>query len=69
MISLIENDFPREDLNYKAFLVRIWRSGPESPWRAFTQNTMSGEQRYFSSLENLFLFLYKFTTDQVDPET
>jgi hypothetical protein len=68
MITLQQNGFPREDLNYKAFLIRIWRSSPDAPWRAYAQDTENGEQRHFSSLENLFLFLHDFTNDQPDPE-
>jgi len=65
---LLEDGAPAEDINYKAFLIRIWRSSPDAPWRAFAQNAANGEQRYFASLENLFLFLNDFTTDTSDPE-
>jgi hypothetical protein len=65
---LLEDGAPAEDINYKAFLIRIWRSSPDAPWRAFAQNAANGEQRYFASLENLFLFLNDFTTDTPDPK-
>lgn len=68
IVSLPENGIPREDINYKAFLIRIWRSSPDAPWRAFAQNAANGEQRYFASLENLFLFLNEFTSDMPEPE-
>lgn len=63
MQTSLEDDSSSKENTYKAFLIRIWRSSAESPWRAFAHDAESGEQRYFSSLENLCLFLYESTTD------
>lgn len=66
MITLLENGVPCEEINYKAFLIRIWRSSPEAPWRAFAHDIANGEQHHFASLENLFLFLNDLTIVQPD---
>lgn len=42
---------------YQSFLVRMWRDGPDMPWRASVQNVLTGEQRRFANVESLFLFL------------
>lgn len=52
--------------DYRAFLVRLWRNDPETPWRASAKDTQTGEQHYFASPENLFRFLHKETN--IPPE-
>lgn len=60
---MLETGIFTETSNYKGYLVRIWRSSSQSPWRASTRNTKTGEQHQYSSLENLFLFLSEETTN------
>lgn len=60
---MLEASISTEAMNYKGYLVRIWRSSAQSPWRASTRNTKTGEMHQFSSLETLFLFLREETTD------
>jgi hypothetical protein len=64
-----ENDIPVEKVNYQAFLVRMWRSGAESPWRASVQHARSGEQIRFANMEDLLLFLYEQTMGNPEPES
>jgi hypothetical protein len=49
--------------NYQAFLVRLWRDGPQEPWRASAKEVANGRELFFSSPEKLFLFLYAQTTE------
>lgn len=48
--------------NRQAFLVRLWRDGPDEPWRASAKEVANGREFFFASLEKLFLFLYAQTT-------
>jgi hypothetical protein len=43
--------------NYFSWLLRLWRDGPGSPWRASLYNPHSGEQRHFGTLSQLLAFL------------
>ena len=60
---MLEAGISAEAMNYKGYLVRIWRSSSQSPWRASVRDTQTGERRQFARLENLFLFFDKETTD------
>lgn len=50
---------------YTSFLVRLWREPPASAgqqanydeWLAQVEHIPSGEQRYFTSLDDLFAFI------------
>jgi hypothetical protein len=42
---------------YQAYLLRLWRSHPEAPWRGSLQSIRTGERRLFTDLETLFAFL------------
>jgi hypothetical protein len=55
---------PTQPAAYQAYLVRMWRSSPDTVWRASAQHTQSGEIVFFADLERLFRFLY---TQSVDP--
>jgi hypothetical protein len=48
---------------YQSYLVRLWKEGAESDWRASIQDIASGECKYFSQLGELFLFM------EQNPET
>jgi hypothetical protein len=64
---MLEKGISVETMNHKSYMVRIWRSSSQSPWRASVRVIHTGEQRQFARLENLFLFFSKETTDH--PET
>jgi hypothetical protein len=68
VFTLLENYKSIPTKNYKGYLVRVWRSDSQAPWRASAQDTMSGEQHHFANLENLLLFLREETTDQENLE-
>lgn len=42
-----------------SFLVRMWRDGPEEPWRASVKTVADGMELHFVSPEKLFLFLHE----------
>lgn len=44
---------------YFSYLVRLWRvgSGPQTAWRASTQEIGSGERQAFSELDGLLVYL------------
>jgi hypothetical protein len=42
---------------YYASLIRFWRETDNIQWRASLENAHTGEQRVFSSVEQLFDFL------------
>jgi hypothetical protein len=70
LLTVPEQVIPVETVNnYKAYLIRLWRSDPHAPWRASAQNTRTGEQHYFTSPENLYLFLHEATNDKPDLES
>lgn len=46
----------------RAFLVRLWRDGPQQPWRATVKQVSDGLEFHFSSPERLLLFLHESTT-------
>lgn len=42
---------------YFSYLLRMWRTGEKSAWRASLENPQTGERLGFGSLEMLFAFL------------
>jgi len=46
---------------YQSFLVRLWQDSPGAPWRASTQNVLTGEEQRFANMESLFVFLQSQT--------
>lgn len=44
---------------YSAYLVRIWHSGSQQPWRASARNIHEEEESTFTSIEGLFAYLYR----------
>ena len=60
-------------LNYRAYLLRLWRvhevSRPEKTpvWRASLENPQTGERLAFASLERLFAFLFDQTSAEDRP--
>jgi len=52
------------DKNYRAFLLRMWRSSDEN-WRVILENIHTGEQTSFTSLGKLMLFLQQRQEEDV----
>jgi len=42
---------------YHSYLLRLWREGPQAPWRASLQSTATEQLHHFASLEQLWAFL------------
>ncbi len=47
--------------NYRAYLLRLWRDGEESPWRASLQDPRAGETFGFASVTQLIAFIEQQT--------
>lgn len=47
---------------YFAYLLRLWRERPDSPWRAMLENPQTGERQYFAGLEELNRFFQEDVT-------
>ena len=45
------------NLNYHAYLVRIWRDNEQAPWRAATTHVASGEIHKFANVQMLWGYL------------
>lgn len=45
--------------DYFACLLRIWREGEDSPWRASLQDPHTGELTHFASPQQAFVFIEK----------
>jgi hypothetical protein len=48
---------PKRHAHYHSYLVRIWRDGNGTPWRASLQDAATGERRGFPDLPSLFAYL------------
>lgn len=42
---------------YAAYVLRLWRDGAQTPWRAVLECARTGEQHPFASLSDLYAFL------------
>lgn len=47
----------QQQRDYFACLLRIWRDGAESPWRASLEDPLSGELQHFASPQQAFIFI------------
>jgi len=45
--------------DYFACLLRVWRDGAESPWRASVEDPRTGESKHFASPQQAFVFIKK----------
>ncbi|MDX1689333.1 MAG: hypothetical protein R3248_15225 [Candidatus Promineifilaceae bacterium] len=54
---------------YRAYLLRLWRDGTETPWRIMLKSVPAGEQHSFTDLESLFLYLDRITYPRPDSRT
>ncbi len=55
-----------QSLLYEAFVVRIWRDSPQSPWRASAQLVADGKIVNFGNLPALFEFLMLRSENTID---
>ncbi len=59
-------DFTRTELtDYNAYLLRMWRDGPQRPWRASMHCVATGTLHYFADITHLVSFL-QAQTDNVE---
>ncbi|MBI1882451.1 MAG: hypothetical protein HYR94_30115 [Chloroflexi bacterium] len=42
---------------YHSYLLRLWREGPQDPWRASLQSTATGQLHHFGDLDRLWAFI------------
>ena len=52
--------------DYRSYLVRLWREETTPRWRASVRSILTGEERHFAQLEQLFVFLYTQTVDETE---
>ncbi|MFN8443795.1 MAG: hypothetical protein U0175_23655 [Caldilineaceae bacterium] len=56
---------PEPHPDYRAYLLRLWRSGADNNWRASLQSVRTGERHVFADMESLLDFL----VDQARPHS
>jgi hypothetical protein len=49
------------ETDYMAFMLRMWRDGEGSPWRASLENTATGESKAFAEIQMLTGFIEYLT--------
>jgi len=54
-----------ESYHYHAYLLRLWREGPDAPWRAMVEDTGNGRKQAFPTLQHLIIFLEGVTDEQL----
>lgn len=54
---------------YQSYLIRLWRSSTDDPWRVTVRHVLSGEEWHFEDMERLFLFLHQQTSLSSETET
>ena len=47
--------------DYQSYLLRLWRDGAQTTWRASLQSTSTDQTYQFASIEALFAFLSMHT--------
>lgn len=65
MLPMYETSTPTPQ--YISFLVRMWREADdESEWIAQVEHIVSGESKYFSSLDEMFAYLrVRYSNDEL----
>ena len=54
--------------DYFSYLLRLWRTGADTPWKASLEDPHTGERQGFGSLEALFAFLNSLLESVSDTE-
>jgi hypothetical protein len=52
--------------NYHSYLLRLWREGETTGWRASLQETGSEQHQQFANLELLVDYLYRQTSGRTE---
>ena len=52
---------------YRAYLLRLWRDGPQQRWHATLEEPQTGARHSFATREELFDFLARQTDDVTAP--
>ncbi len=62
------DDTDKDQPEYYSFLLRIWRTGQkeEGEWRATLEHITSGEKYVFTSLKELFRFIWQKTSQATE---
>ncbi len=55
----MQNSLSHKRRKYRAYILRLWCNGDDHSWRVALENIHSGEQKRFSSLKKLMVFLDK----------
>jgi len=42
---------------YQVYILRLWRDGVQTPWRAALEHARTGERHAFAALADLYAFL------------
>jgi hypothetical protein len=53
--------------NSQAYIVRIWRSGPDGRWFFSVQDVAIGERHGFADLDGLLAYFYTAVRDPPNP--
>lgn len=65
-LAIIHEQFastpPEPHPDYRAYLLRLWRSGGDGSWRASLQSVRTGERHVFADMESLLAFLVDLST-------
>jgi hypothetical protein len=51
---------------YRSYLLRLWREGPDAPWRCQVQCVGRGRKRCFAGLAEMFEFLVADADDKTE---
>ena len=63
LAGMNESKKPAQPNNYQSYVMRLWREGADQPWRATLRCVFSGEQKHFTSLDELMAFLHGKTAE------
>ncbi len=56
-----------DDPKYYAFLLRMWRTGPQGPWRASLEDAETGTRIGFGCLAEVYVYLLERATEEARP--
>jgi hypothetical protein len=55
----------REKNSYHSYLLRLWKDGDHTPWRASLEDPRNGTQLNFAELKQLVAYLEKETGEEI----
>ncbi len=50
--------------DYQSYLLRLWKDGERTGWRASLQSTATGERHIFADIASLLTFLQAYAEDE-----